>query len=85
MLALHFGSCLGCVEPVLLEWSVPCPGGSVRAQWERYFFRFRGLFRELWACYRADAFNMAFFGVLFVSGGRVILSSIRDEVILCGG
>ena len=27
----------------------------------------------------------AFFGVLFVSGGRVILSSIPDEVILCVG
>ena len=42
MLALHFGSCLGCVEPVLLEWSVPCPGGSGQAQWERYFSGFGG-------------------------------------------
>ena len=61
MLVLHFGSCLGCVEPVLLEWSVPCPGGSGEAQWERYFFGFRGLFRELWACYRADASDMGAF------------------------
>ena len=28
MLVLHFGSCLGCVEPVLIEWSVSCLGGG---------------------------------------------------------
>ena len=63
----------------------PLSGGLGASSVGAIFFRFRGLFRELWACYRADAFDMAFFGVLFVSGGRVILSSIRDEVILCGG
>ena len=30
MLVLHFGSCLGCVEPVLIEWSVSCLGGARR-------------------------------------------------------
>ena len=63
MLVLHFGSCLWCVEPVLIKWSVSCPegGGSEEAQWERYFFGFRGLLRELRACYRVDAFDMGAF------------------------
>ena len=48
-----------------------CPGGLGEAQWERYFFGFRGIFRELWACYRADAFDMGAFrlAVLYLGGG----------------
>ena len=65
MLVLHFVSCLGCAEPVLIEWSVSCPGGggggSEEVQWERYFFGFRRLLRELRACYRVDAFDMGAF------------------------
>ena len=60
MLVLHFGSCLGCVEPILIEWSVSCPGGG-GAPRKLYFFGFWGLLRELRACYRVDAFDMGAF------------------------
>ena len=51
-----------------------CPGGgggSGEAQWERYCFGFWGLFRELWACYHADAFDMGASrcAVLYLGGG----------------
>ena len=43
MLVLHFGSCLGCAEPVLIEWSVSCPGGGLRgSSMGAIFFRVLG-------------------------------------------
>ena len=89
MLVLHFGSSLGCVEPVLIEWSVSCRGGggggSEEAQWERYFSGFGGFSGSYGRVIVWMLLTWALFGVLFVSGGRVILSSIPDEVILCVG
>ena len=91
MLVLHFGSCLGCVEPVLIKWSVSCPeggeggGGSEEAQWERYFSGFGDFSRSYGRVIVWMLLTWALFDVLFVSGGRVILSSIPDEVILCVG
>ena len=66
MLVLHFRSCLGCVEPVMIEWSVSCPGGGGGgglggSSMGAIFFGFRGLLRELRACYRVDAFDMGAF------------------------
>ena len=83
MLVLHFGSSLGCVEPVLIEWSVSCRGGARRKLNGSDIFR--GLLRELRACYHVDTSDMGAFRRAVCIWGRVILSSIPDEVILCVG
>ena len=46
-------------------------GGLGGSSMGAIFFSFRGLFRELWACYRADAFDMGAFrlAVLYLGGG----------------
>ena len=44
MLVLHFGSCLGCVEPVLIELSMSCPGGLGGSSMGAIFFRVSGAF-----------------------------------------
>ena len=47
MLVLHFGSCLGCIEPVLIEWSVSCPGGLRGSSMGAIFFRVSGTFPKV--------------------------------------
>ena len=88
MLVLHFGSSLGCVEPVLIDWSVSCPGrGGTRRKLNGsdIFSGFGGFSGSYGRVIVWMLLTWAPFGVLFVSGGRVILSSIPDEVILCVG
>ena len=94
MLVLHFGSCLGCVEPVLIEWSVSCPGGEGsegglggrarrRLNGSDIFSGSGGFSGSYGRVIVWMLLTWALFGMLFASGGRVILSSIPDEVILC--
>ena len=87
MLVLHFGSCLGCVEPVLIEWSVSCPGVGAQRKLNGsdIFSDFGGFSGSYGRVIVWMLLTWALFGELFVSGGRVILSSIPDEVILCVG